>query len=107
MSQLQVETVAVDGQQHHGDSVFPYVLLCQDPNASLTLQAADGSDRADRNCLSLATKHGAVLLREFPVTRAEDFDALVQSLSLPNFPYEKSLSNAVRVNRTAACLLGQ
>ena len=34
------------------------------------------------------------------VKSAEDFDAIVSALNLPNFPYEKSLSNAVCVNRT-------
>ena len=47
-----------------------------------------------------ATHLGAVLLRDFPVRDAEDFDGVVDSLGLTNFPYEKSLSNAVRVNRT-------
>ncbi len=99
MSQLHVESVAVEGQQHHGDSLFPYVLLCQDPNASLA-SAAEWVTSQRSELLAWATKHGAVLLRGFPVTRAEDFDVLIESLGLPNFPYEKSLSNAVRVNRT-------
>ena len=30
----------------------------------------------------------------------EDFDRFVAAFKLPNFPYEKSLSNAVRINRT-------
>lgn len=99
MSQLPIQSVAVDGQQHHGDSLFPYVLLCQDPQASL-VSAAQWVESQREELLALATKHGAVLLRGFPVTRAEDFDVLIQSLHLPNFPYEKSLSNAVRINRT-------
>ncbi len=99
MSALNVDAVAVDGQQKHGDSLFPYVLVCRDPNASLQ-DAADWVASQRENLLELANKHGAVLLRDFPVENVDGFDALVQALSLENFPYKKSLSNAVRVNRT-------
>ena len=47
-----------------------------------------------------AARHGAVLFRGFPVSTADDFDAFVGAFDLPNFPYDESLSNAVRVNRT-------
>ena len=50
--------------------------------------------------LQSAHHNGAVLIRRLPLQTARDFDALVQAFKLPNFPYEKSLSNAVRINRT-------
>ena len=56
--------------------------------------------RAPRRALSAGRRHGAVLFRGFPLTTAEDFDAFVAAFELPNFPYDESLSNAVRVNRT-------
>lgn len=96
---MQVEVIAVEDQQSHGDSVFPYVFSCQDPAADLSAAVDWVTERKDE-LLQLATKHGAVLMRGFPVADAEDFDAIIQALSLENFPYEKSLSNAVRVNRT-------
>ncbi len=99
MSSLNVESVAVDGQQHYGDSLFPYVLCCRDGNATLA-SAADWVAAERDNLLQLANTHGAVLLRDFPVENAEGFDSLIQALSLTNFPYQKSLSNAVRINRT-------
>jgi hypothetical protein len=40
------------------------------------------------------------LFRGFPLATAEDFDAFVAAFDLPNFPYKKSLSNAVRKNWT-------
>ncbi len=43
---------------------------------------------------------GAILFRGFPVRTAQDFDAFVAAFSWENFPYNESLSNAVRVNRT-------
>ena len=40
------------------------------------------------------------MLRDFPVDDVHVFDGLIRALSLPPFPYRKSLSNAVRINRT-------
>ncbi len=94
-----VDPVEIDRQQTHGDTVFPYVLLNQTKDCNL--EQACWWVRDHRNdLLGLSTTHGVVLLRGFPLPTAEDFDAIVQSLSVPNFPYRKSLSNAVRVNRT-------
>ena len=50
--------------------------------------------------IAKATEHGAILFRGFPLATAEDFDLFVAAFDLPNFPYDQSLSNAVRVNRT-------
>ena len=50
--------------------------------------------------LELATQYGVVLFKGLALDTAEDFDQFVRTFGLPNFPYEKSLSNAVRVNRT-------
>ena len=44
-----------------------------------------------------AASHGAVLIRGLPLATPEDFDAAVSAFGLPNFSYEDSLSNAVRV----------
>jgi hypothetical protein len=99
MSALNVEAVAIDGQQQHSNSVFPYALVCRDSGATLD-QASEWVAAQRDELLQLANRHGAVLLRDFPVADADGFDAIIQALSLTNFPYEKSLSNAVRVNRT-------
>ena len=50
--------------------------------------------------LRQAAEHGAILFRGFPLATAEDFDRFVAAFDLPNFAYDESLSNAVRVNRT-------
>ena len=57
-----------------------------------------GQARGD--LLDLLSSHGAVLLRGFPVATDMDFDRVVQAFELPNFTYARSLSNAVRRNRT-------
>lgn len=99
MSSFQVDAVAVEGQQSHGDSVFPFVYVCRDANGTLQ-DAVDWVNENRSELKELASKHGAVLFRDFPVENVEGFDAMIQALSMENFPYKKSLSNAVRVNRT-------
>lgn len=98
-SELKTSVVTVDNQQTYDDSVFPYVIRCDDPQASLS-EVADWVREHRDEILSWATENGGVLFRGFPTKSAEDFDAFITELNLENFPYAKSLSNAVRVNRT-------
>lgn len=94
-----VSTPPLPHQQKHGDTSFPYFIRCESPQATRAdTEAWVASQR--QKLLNLATIHGAVLFRDFPLATAEDFDAFVVALGLPNFPYKKSLSNAVRINRT-------
>jgi alpha-ketoglutarate-dependent taurine dioxygenase len=98
-SPLDVSTAPVADQQKHGDSVFPLAYICRSPGA--TLNDAVAWARSQRqSLLADASRHGAVLFRDFPMKTAEDFDAFMAALDVPNFPYKKSLSNAVRVNFT-------
>jgi len=60
----------------------------------------DWARRQRSELLELAGLHGAILFRDFPLVSAEDFDRFIAAFDLENFPYRKSLSNAVRVNRT-------
>lgn len=94
---MKIEAKPVEGQQHHGDSVFPYVMFAE--GVESVQQAAEWSSSQRDELLSLASTHGAVLIRGM-VEDVEGFDAVVKSLQLENFPYKKSLSNAVRINRT-------
>jgi len=96
---IPIAPIALPGQQHHGDSVFPHAFRC----GSSALRLADARDWIDtkrRELLALATLHGAVLFRGFSLPRAEAFDEIVAAFALENFPYSESLSNAVRLNRT-------
>ncbi len=96
---LQVDRASIDGQQEYDGGAFPLVYECQTPSA--VLDTATGWLAAHRvDLVEQAATHGAVLFRGFPVSTAEDFDAFVGAFDLPNFPYDDSLSNAVRVNRT-------
>jgi alpha-ketoglutarate-dependent taurine dioxygenase len=95
---LHVEEVGVDGQQKYGDGAFPLVLTCQTP---ATLDGATAWIAENRRQLRDRTvHHGAILFRGFPLSGAEDFDRFITAFDLPNFPYEDSLSNAVRVVKT-------
>lgn len=94
-----VESLATAGQQTYQDSVFPFVFHQESDNSSMDLSVRWVAER-HAELLKLATQHGAVLLRNFGVSDANDFDAIVAAFSLENFPYAKSLSNAVRINRT-------
>jgi hypothetical protein len=91
--------IDVAGQQTHGGEAFPLVVACPEPVRDLRSTAAWIVDRR-RELVDLAARHGAVLFRGFPLATAFDFDAFVAAFELPNFPYDESLSNAVRVNRT-------
>ncbi|TWU04401.1 TauD/TfdA family dioxygenase [Stieleria varia] len=100
MNSLSVNANAtVDGQQAYGDSRFPYVFACDDANATLEDTARWVAENREE-LLRLMRVHGAVALRGFPTSTVEAFDRVVSELQLENFPYKKSLSNAVRVNRT-------
>jgi len=43
---------------------------------------------------------GAILFRGFPVTDATSYDEFFSAFEYPNFTYQESLSNAVRINHT-------
>jgi hypothetical protein len=96
---LEVALVDLEGQQSWNDQLFPTVFHCETENADLSSVIHWLSSRREE-LLQLADTAGAVLFRGFGVQSANDFDAFVAAFDLPNFAYEDSLSNAVRVNRT-------
>ena len=94
-----IQPIQIKDQQKFSDSVFPQAMRAEYDKVELEDATTWVQDHAS-DLLSSATKNGAVLLRDFPIASAEHFDAMIQALGLPNFPYQKSLSNAVRINRT-------
>lgn len=96
---LNVSRMAIEGQQQYDGLPFPLGLGCQSPAPTLDeVTAWIGANR--RQLRAEAALHGAILFRGFPVTTAEDFDRFIAAFDVPNFPYEDSLSNAVRVIKT-------
>ncbi len=96
---LGVSEVAIVGQQIYGGDAFPLVLTSATSGATLDQTVAWLGDRRDE-LLAQGASHGTVLFRGFPLATAEDFDRFVAAFNLTNFPYDESMSNAVRVNRT-------
>jgi alpha-ketoglutarate-dependent taurine dioxygenase len=95
---LDIEPVTFDGQQSFAGRLFPLVLGCRSPT---TLDAVTAWVAEHRQGLEQqASLHGAILFRGFPLATAEDFDCFVAAFGWTSFPYDESLSNAVRVNLT-------
>jgi hypothetical protein len=90
---------SVDGDQTYHEEVFPLVLQCKTPSATLA-STTDWVRTYRDKLLEEASQHGAVLFRGFPLNSPEDCDAFVAAFELTNFPYVESLSNAVRMNYT-------
>ncbi|HIF33634.1 MAG TPA: SyrP protein [Planctomycetaceae bacterium] len=88
----------VDGQQTHDGQSYPAVLEC---NAATDLPSTLAWVVRERAAVdSLLKGTGTVLFRGFPLQSIDDFDGLVRAFDMPNFAYNESLSNAVRVNWT-------
>ena len=98
-SALEVSPISVPGQKQFASGPFPLVLACKTPGASLETVCAWVASEREELCRQSA-EHGAILFRGFPLTSDLDFDRFVAAFELKNFPYDESLSNAVRVNRT-------
>jgi len=101
MSHLETPfiTTAIAGQQDGDGGPFPLVVACDRGLKSVADVVGwlhEHRDAVD----AAASRHGAILFRDFPLQTDADFDAFVCGFDYPNFPYEQSLSNAVRVNRT-------
>lgn len=94
-----IQQSSIAEQRNEDGSVFPLVFTGDDTPISLD-QFVEWTSTNRDELLSLASEHGAVAFRGLPTPTVEDFDAFVQGLNIENFPYAKSLSNAVRINRT-------
>lgn len=95
---VTVNELTLPRQTAYDGKSFPLALQPASPiDLPTTLEWA----RSNRDELDArATEHGAILFRGFPLATTDDFDAFVAAFDFPNFPYEQSLSNAVRVVRT-------
>jgi hypothetical protein len=99
MSIHQINYVDVPNQLKCGDSVFPRVVLNDASRSSL----GDCIDWVKANLGELESQlrqSGAILFRGFPLDSAETFDEFSNAFGYPNFTYQESLSNAVRINFT-------
>lgn len=96
---VRVVPAAVPHQQTIDGQPFPLALFCEVPEVSLD-EVAEWIGAQREELLRQAERHGAILFRGFPLQSAADFDRFIAAFRLENFPYDQSLSNAVRVNYT-------
>ena len=99
MSMQQIHHQTVPGQIESAGSLFPNVVVNKD---NLTdMNACLAWIKANQQALEHHLRQsGAVLFRGFPVDSAETFDQFSAAFDYPNFTYQESLSNAVRINFT-------
>jgi len=94
-----VTEISIAGQRRDDDSTFPLAFANRSGDA--TLEATVEWARTNRaKYVDLVEHCGAVLFRGLPLRTDRDFDRFIEAFGLPNFAYDDSLSNAVRVNRT-------
>ncbi len=96
---MNVQELSIDGQFESNGKIFPLILECQDADVSLE-QTQEWVAANAQHFNQQAFEHGAILFRGFPLKDANGFDAFVRACGYPNFKYEESLSNAVRVVKT-------
>ena len=82
---MRFESQTVTGQQRHGDSEFPLVLVAEEVLSTQDLLAQPAA------LMEQLATHGAILFRGFGVTDAQAFDDFVAGFGLPNFAYDESL----------------
>lgn len=99
MQTQSIQFQSVPGQLTFDESIFPMVIV------------NDGSITSVDDAVSFIQGHlaelevvlansGAVLFRGFPIETAAAFDTFSTGFGYPNFTYQESLSNAVRINFT-------
>ena len=96
---VPVRRISIPGQQDHHGSPFP--LVYHNAAADVACDTAAQWVAEHRQELEQqAHEHGTVLFRGFPLHSAEDFDVFLSAFGFENFPYNESLSNAIRINYT-------
>lgn len=99
LTQLDVVPFEVPGQKTVSGKGFPLALECRASHVSLQ-DVCNWIGNEREELIRRLGEHGAILFRGFGLATPEDFDDFVAAFELPNFPYNQSLSNAVRINWT-------
>ncbi len=95
----QPNFIEIDGQLSFEDGNFPSVVVNTQPNIS-PCELVDWVQEHKPGLELELSRSGALLFRGFPVGCAESFDSFSAAFGYPNFTYQESLSNAVRINFT-------
>lgn len=97
MSGIQYQNIAE--QLHFENDIFPCIIVNDGRIANLA-ECEVWIKENKQELESMLATSGALLFRGFPVDSAEAFDQFSLSFGYPNFTYQESLSNAVRINYT-------
>ncbi|GIW89813.1 MAG: syringomycin biosynthesis enzyme [Pirellulaceae bacterium] len=97
--QSHIARLASDRAARADEPSRPLIYECRGDQPSLD-HFCEWLHQESSRLLAESTEWGAVLFRGFPVRDSHDFDRVVSSFGLENFPYYESLSNAVRINYT-------
>lgn len=95
----ELKLVPLVGEQRFGEGVFPLAYVSGGDAISWEV-VEEWIEKNRETLLAQVFQSGAVLFRGCPVRTAEDFDRFIRAFHLENFPYDESLSNAVRINKT-------
>lgn len=90
---------SVEGQLAAKGHAFPAVVT-NTQGLSTIEQSIDWVKAHQAELEDTLKRTGALLFRGFPINSADTFDAFSAAFGYPNFTYQESLSNAVRINYT-------
>ena len=94
-----VAYASVPTQHNYNGGVFPEIVVNNE--SCSTVEETVAFVKANQAELEAKlAKSGALLFRGFPLDSAETFDVFSAGFGYPNFTYQESLSNAVRINFT-------
>ena len=99
MSATVLNYVSVPSQLTFDESVFPCIVV-NNNNASTVEEAVALINANKVELEQMLRRSGAILFRGFPINSAETFDSFSAGFNYPDFTYQESLSNAVRINFT-------
>lgn len=95
----ELKLLHLAGERHFGESIFPSAYASSDGEISWEM-VEKWIEKNREILLTQVFQSGTILFRGCPLQTADDFDRFIRAFRLENFPYDESLSNAVRINKT-------
>ncbi|MEM1008641.1 MAG: TauD/TfdA family dioxygenase [Myxococcota bacterium] len=91
--------LSIPEQLRWDDNVFPQIL--HNTESLTSIEVCESWIQTHQSQLEEALEaSGALLFRGFPIHDAQTFERFSAAFAYPNFTYQESLSNAVRINHT-------
>lgn len=96
---MAIEYAKVPSQHQYNEQVFPQIVI-NDGRCQTVAETVAFIQQHKEELEAQLDRTGALLFRGFPIDSAETFDEFSAGFGYPNFTYQESLSNAVRINFT-------